>query len=54
LDEEFDAFNRIAVEETFGIIIVRVLWNSQKIVTHLAQFPTVDAYSVHQQNLYPF
>jgi len=54
LVEEFNAFKRIAVGETLGIIIVKVLWISQMIVTYFARFPTFDAYHGHQQNVNRF
>jgi len=43
LHEELNAFHRIAAKETWVIIIVKVVWNSQTIVTDFARFSTVDA-----------
>jgi len=39
LREELNAFNWIEVKETCVIIIMKVVWIDQTIVTHLAGFP---------------
>jgi len=46
LHEELNAFNRIAVKEMCVIMLAKVVWIGQMIVTHLAQFPTVDAHHI--------
>jgi len=46
LHEELNALNRIAVKEMCGIIVVKVVWIGQMIVTHFAGFPRVDAHLV--------
>jgi len=42
--DELNAFNRIAVKETCVIIVAKVVWNGQTIVTHFARFERVDAH----------
>ena len=44
LHEDLNAFNRIAVKETCVIIITKVVWFGQTIVTHFAQCPLLTAY----------
>jgi len=46
LHKELNAFNRIVVKEMCIIIIVKVVWFGQTIVTHTARFPRVDAYRI--------
>jgi len=46
LHEELNAFNRIAVEETCVIIVAKVVWIGQTIITHFAGFPRVDGHRV--------
>ena len=46
LDEELNAFNKIAVEEVCVIIVTKVVWIGQMIVTHFARFRRVDAHCV--------
>jgi len=46
--EELNAFNKIAVEETCAIIMMKIVWISQMIGTHFAQFPRVDAHRIGQ------
>ena len=46
LHEELDALNRIMMKETCVVIVAKVAWIGQTIVTHFAQFPRVDAHSV--------
>jgi len=43
LHEELKAFHRIAVEETCVIIITKITWIGQMIVTHIAGIARVDA-----------
>jgi len=44
--EELNALNRIALKETCVIIVTKVVWISQMIVTHIAELPRVDAHRV--------
>jgi len=46
LHEELNAFKRIAVKGTCVIIVAKVVWIGQTIVTHFARFPCVDAHCV--------
>ena len=46
LHEELNASNRIAVEETCEIIVVKVVWIGQTIVKKFARVPRVDAHRV--------
>jgi hypothetical protein len=46
LHEELNAFSRIAVKETCVIIVPKVVWISETIVTHFARFPRVNAHRV--------
>jgi len=46
LHEQLNAFNRIAVKETCVIIVAKIVWISQTIVTYFAGFPRVDAHCV--------
>jgi len=46
LHEEFNAFNRIAVKETSVIIVTKVVWIGQIVLTHFARFPKVGAHCV--------
>jgi len=43
LHEELNACKRIVVKETCVIIVAKVVWFSQTIVTHFTGFPRVDA-----------
>jgi hypothetical protein len=38
LHEELNAFNRMAVNEMCVIIVTKVIWIGQTIVTHIARF----------------
>ena len=44
--EEPNALDRIAVKEMCAIIVVKVVWFGQSIVTHFARFPRVNAHRV--------
>jgi hypothetical protein len=46
LHEDLNAFNSIAVKDTCVIIIAKVDWIGQTIVTHCAGFPRVNAHYV--------
>ena len=46
MHQQLNAFNRIAVKETCEIIVAKVVWISQTIVTHFAGFPRFDAHRV--------
>jgi len=46
MHEELNSFNRIAVTEMWVIIVARVVWIGQKIVTQFAGYPKVDAHPV--------
>jgi len=46
LHEALNAINRIAVKETWVIIVAKVVWISQTIVTHVARYPRVNGHHV--------
>jgi hypothetical protein len=46
LIEELNALNCNAVNETCVIIVAKVVWISETIVTHFAGIPKVDAHHV--------
>jgi len=46
LHEELHALNRIGVDETCVIIVVKVGWIGQTIVTNIAPFSRVNAHRV--------
>jgi len=46
LHEVLSAFNRIIVKEIFVIIVAKVVWIGQTIITDFAGFPIVDAYRI--------
>jgi hypothetical protein len=46
LHEELNAFNRIAVKEMGVIIVAKVVWIGQTIVTHFVGFPRIDVHCV--------
>jgi len=44
LHKELNVFNCMAVGETCVIIVAKIIWNSQTIVTHFARFRKVNAH----------
>jgi len=46
LHEELNAFNRIVVKQLYAIIVAKVVWISQTVVTQYAGYPTVDAHCI--------
>ena len=43
LDKKLNAFNRIADNEMYVIIVRKAVWICETIITHFAQYPRIDA-----------
>jgi len=46
LHEKLNSFNKSELQETGVIIVVKVVWISQKMVACIAGFPRVDAHRI--------
>jgi len=46
LNEEFNTFNRIVVKKTCVIIVTKVVWIRQRIVTQFSGFPKFDTHHI--------